>query len=94
MFGVLHTFVAVAAILVLPTIVLARTAPSPHVPLQKTIGGAARPEVTPSLFVFNSRDATLQTGKLVLSCVSPTAIVFADRPVRSAWGYYSYPPCY
>ena len=61
----------------------AQTAPPPHVPLQKTIG-AAKPEVVPSLFVLNSRGATLQNGKLLLTGVSPNAIVFADRPVRSA----------
>jgi hypothetical protein len=61
----------------------AQTAPPAHVPLQKTIG-AAKPEVVPSLFVLNSRGATLQNGKLVLTGVSPNAIVFADRPVRSA----------
>lgn len=60
----------------------AQTAP-PHVPLQKTIG-AAKPEVVPSLFVLNARGATLQSGKLVLTGVSPNAIVFADRPVRAA----------
>ncbi|MBR1279091.1 hypothetical protein JQ624_30970 [Bradyrhizobium sp. AUGA SZCCT0283] len=38
----------------------------------------------PSLFVLNSKGATLQNGKLVLVGVSPNAIVFADRPVRSA----------
>jgi len=62
---------------------LAQTSPPSHVPLQKTIG-AAKPEVVPSLFVLNARGATLQGGKLVLSGVSPNAIVFADRPVRSA----------
>ena len=61
----------------------AQTSPPSHVPLQKTIG-AAKPEVVPSLFVLNARGATLQGGKLVLSGVSPNAIVFADRPVRSA----------
>jgi hypothetical protein len=58
-------------------------APPQHVPLQKTIG-QARPEIVPSLFVINSRGATLKDGKLTLTGVSPNAIVFADRPVRSA----------
>ncbi|HZO46546.1 MAG TPA: hypothetical protein VFB68_11675 [Xanthobacteraceae bacterium] len=57
--------------------------PPQHVPLQKTIG-QARPEIVPSLFVLNSRGATLQGGKLTLTGVSPNSIVFADRPVRSA----------
>ena len=60
------------------------TAPPPqHVPLQKTIG-QAKPEVVPSLIVFNARGASLQGGKLVLTGVSPNTIVFADRPVRAA----------
>lgn len=58
-------------------------APAPHVPLQKTIGHG-KPQVVPSLFVLNSRGASLEGGKLVLTGVSPNAIVFADRPVRSA----------
>ena len=58
------------------------TAP-PHVPLQKTIG-ATKPQVVPSLIVFNSKGATLQSGKLVLTGIAPNSIVFADRPVRSA----------
>jgi hypothetical protein len=62
----------------------AQNAPPPHVHLQKTIGGVKKPQVVPSLFVLNSRGATLEKGKLVLTGVSPNAIVFADRPVRSA----------
>jgi len=56
----------------------------PHVPLEKTIGQPAKPEVVPSLFVLNSKGASLKDGKLVLVGVSPNAIVFADRPVRAA----------
>ena len=52
-------------------------------PLQKTIG-ATKPQVVPSLIVFNSKGATLQAGKLVLTGIAPNSIVFADRPVRSA----------
>jgi hypothetical protein len=74
-------FVGVFA--VIGGVALAQSAPPPHVPLQKSIG-AAKPEVVPSLFVINSKGATLQNGKLVLSGVAPNAIVFADRPVRSA----------
>jgi hypothetical protein len=62
----------------------AQTASPPaHVPLQKTIG-QGKPQVVPSLFVLNSRGASLEGGKLVLTGVSPNAIVFADRPVRAA----------
>jgi hypothetical protein len=57
-------------------------APAPHVPL-KTIG-ATKPQVVPSLIVFNSRGANMQPGKLLLTGIAPNAIIFADRPVRSA----------
>jgi hypothetical protein len=69
-----------------PGFALAQTATPapPHVPLQKTIGGVAKPEVVPSLIVFNSRGASLQGNKLVLSGIAQNAIVFADRPVRAA----------
>ncbi len=53
----------------------------------KTIGApaaAAKPEIVPSLFVLNSRGATLQGDTLTLTGVSPSSIIFADRPVRSA----------
>jgi hypothetical protein len=57
--------------------------PQPHVPLQKTIG-KAKPDIVPSLIVMNSRGATLQGGKLVLTGMATNSIVFADRPIRSA----------
>ena len=59
------------------------TAIPPHVPLQKTIG-QAKAQVVPSLIVLNSRSASLQGNKLVLTGVATNAIVFADRPVRAA----------
>ena len=80
--GTLRVLVFAAA-LATTEAAFAQTAPPPHVPLQKTIG-AAKPEVVPSLFVINSKGATLQNGKLILTGVAPNAIVFADRPVRSA----------
>jgi hypothetical protein len=55
----------------------------PHTPLQKTIG-QARPEIVPSLIVMNAGGATLKDGVLTLVGVLPSAIVFADRPVRAA----------
>jgi hypothetical protein len=61
----------------------AQTAAPAHVPLQKTIG-AAKPDVVPSLFVLNSKGATLRGGELALIGISRNAIVFANRPVRSA----------
>lgn len=77
--------VAAAGFINVPGELSAQSAPAvkPHVPLEKSIG-QAKPEVVPSLFVLNSRGATLKDGKLVLTGVSPNAIVFADRPVRAA----------
>ena len=65
---------------------LAQNAAAP--PSMKTIGipsAAAKPEIVPSLFVLNSRGATLQGDMLTLAGVTPA---------RPACGYYPYPPCY
>jgi hypothetical protein len=62
-----------------------QTAPAPS--SMKTIGApstAAKPEIVPSLFVLNSRGATLQGDTLTLTGVTPNSILFADRPVRAA----------
>jgi hypothetical protein len=61
--------------------VLAQSSPSPTL---KTIGATAKPQTVPSLIVLNSRGASLQGQTLTLTGVSPNAIIFADRPVRSA----------
>ena len=64
---------------------LAQTAPAPST--MKTIGtpaAAMKPEIVPSLFVLNSRGATLQGDTLTLTGVMPHSIIFADRPVRAA----------
>jgi hypothetical protein len=64
---------------------LAQNAPAPS--SLKTIGtptGAAKPEIVPSLFVLNSRGATLQGDTLTLTGLAPNSIIFADRPVRAA----------
>lgn len=66
-----------------PAFAQSTTAAPPHVPLQKTIG-QAKPDIVPSLIVMNSRGATLQGGKLVLTGMATNSIIFADRPVRSA----------
>lgn len=61
-----------------------QAAPTPHVPLEKTIGQAHSSRPIPSLAVLNAAGAKLESGKLVLTGVSPSAIVFADRPNRAA----------
>jgi hypothetical protein len=76
---------ALTAALCGPGLAHAQTAPAPS-PM-KTIGApatAAKPEIVPSLFVLNSRGATLQGDTLTLTGVMPHSIIFADRPVRSA----------
>lgn len=63
---------------------VAQTPPPSH--SLKTIGTptTVKPEIVPSLFVLNSRGATLQGDTLTLTGVTPSSIIFADRPVRSA----------
>ncbi len=75
--------VGVLALLFAPAAV-AQTAPT-AAPM-KSIGtpSSAKSDIVPSLFVLNSRGVSLHGDKLVLTGVSPNAIVFADRPVRSA----------
>lgn len=76
---------AVTAILGSMATASAQTALAPTA--LKTIGApstAAKPEIVPSLFVLNSRAATLQGETLVLTGIAPSSIIFADRPVRSA----------
>jgi hypothetical protein len=45
---------------------------------------AVKVDMVPSLFVLNARGASLQGQTLTLAGVSPTSIVFVDRPVRAA----------
>jgi hypothetical protein len=76
---------AVAAMVCGTEVAFAQNAAAPSG--MKTIGtpsAAAKPEIVPSLFVLNSRGATLQGDTLTLTGVSPSSIIFADRPVRSA----------
>jgi hypothetical protein len=76
---------ALAAMLCVAETASAQNAAAPSA--LKTIGAptaAAKPEIVPSLFVLNSRGATLQGDTLTLTGVTPSSIIFADRPVRSA----------
>jgi hypothetical protein len=76
---------ALTAALCGPGMAFAQTAAAPS--SMKTIGtpaAAVKPEIVPSLFVLNSRGATLQGDTLTLTGVMPHSIIFADRPVRSA----------
>jgi hypothetical protein len=76
---------ALAAALCAPGMALAQSGPAAS--SLKTIGApaaAAKSQIVPSLFVLNSRGATLQGDTLTLTGVMPHSIIFADRPVRSA----------
>jgi hypothetical protein len=78
---------AAAAILGAAFGAAAQTPPAPQATVQglpKVVGAARHPRVVPSMFVLNARGARLQDNKLILDGVAPSAIVFADRPVRSA----------
>jgi hypothetical protein len=72
---------AVASLLSASGSALAQDAMS--APAQKTIGGDNN-KMVPSLAVLNSGGATLADGKLTMTSIGPSTIVFADRPVRAA----------
>lgn len=79
----LPVLAAIAAVAALPAV--AQTAPpAPTAAPMKTVGQPQEGKPVPSLIVLNARGATLQGKTLTLSGVSPTSIVFADRPVRAA----------
>ena len=50
----------------------------------KTVGKPRQPHLVPSMIVLNARGAKLAGQKLILEGIAPNAIVFADRPIRSA----------
>jgi hypothetical protein len=59
-------------------------APTTTAPSAAPPGKSSVKEMVPSLFVMNARGAGLQGQTLTLAGISPTSIVFADRPVRAA----------
>jgi len=77
-----------AVVLCVPGLVFAQSAaPSARTNAAtppKTGTATVKLEMVPSLFVMNSRGATLSGQTLTLTGVMPNAIVFADRPVRAA----------
>jgi hypothetical protein len=75
--------IVASGLLCAPSLAQTSTPPANHAPLAKTIG-EAETQIVPSLIVINSRGAVLQDGKLTLTGVMPSSIVFADRPVRAA----------
>jgi hypothetical protein len=78
-------FVFISSILFVPNVVQSQDAPTkPHMPLEKSVGRVTPTGPIPSLAVLNAAGAKLEGGKLILVGVSPSSIVFADRPVRAA----------
>ena len=76
--------ISIGALLWMPAMASAQ-APTPTAPSASPQGKpAVKVEMVPSLFVMNAHGASLQGQTLTLAGVSPTSIVFADRPVRAA----------
>lgn len=81
---------AASTLLGLPYAAGAQTAGAPQsapqsAPLAgKTIGKPQQPQLVPSMIVLTARGAKLAGQTLTLEGISPSAIVFADRPIRSA----------
>ena len=76
--------VTTAACLGLPALAAAQTAAAPPAQAPKTIGQPQQPKLVPTMIVLNARGAKLEGQKLILDGIAPNAIIFADRPVRSA----------
>src|SRR5262249_9038631 len=76
--------ISIEALLWMPAMADAQTpaaaAPSTSSPCKSSV----KVDMVTSLFVMNARGASLQGQTLTLTGVSPTSIVFADRPVRAA----------
>jgi hypothetical protein len=76
--------VSIGALLCMPAMADAQT-PTTAAPSTSSPGkSSVKVDMVPSLFVMNAHGASLQGQTLALAGVSPTSIVFADRPVRAA----------
>jgi hypothetical protein len=74
----------VAALLYTPEPAFAQT-PTTTTPSTAPPGkSSVKVDMVPSLFVMNAHGGSLQGQTLTLTAISPTSIVFADRPVRAA----------
>jgi len=75
----------IAALLCTPVLAYAQTPTTAPAPSTTPPGkSSVKVDMVPSLFVMNAHGASLQGQTLTLAGVSPTSIVFADRPVRAA----------
>jgi hypothetical protein len=76
--------ISIGGLLWMPAMAGAQT-PTPAAQSAPAPGkSSVKVDMVPSLFVMNARGASLQGQTLTLAGVSPTSIVFADRPVRAA----------
>jgi hypothetical protein len=76
--------IIIAALLSAPTLTCAQTPTPTATAAPPASKSSVKVDMVPSLFVMNAHGATLQGQTLTLAGVSPTSIVFADRPVRAA----------
>jgi hypothetical protein len=76
--------VTIAALLCVPALARAQAPPTTATSASSPGKSSVKVDMVPSLFVMNTRGASLQGQTLTLAGVSPTSIVFADRPVRAA----------
>jgi hypothetical protein len=77
-------FMTIAALLLTPVLACAQTAATSATSASPPSKSSVKVDMVPTLFVMNARGASLQGQTLTLAGVSPTSIVFADRPVRAA----------
>ena len=77
-------FMNIAALLLTPVLACAQTAATSATSASPPSKSSVKVDMVPSLFVMNARGASLQGQTLTLAGISPTSIVFADRPVRAA----------
>src|SRR5215813_1366766 len=75
---------AVSSLLYAPISAHAQTATAAAPTTSPPGKSSVKVDMVPSLFVMNAHDASLQGQTLTLAGVSPSSIVFADRPVRAA----------
>jgi hypothetical protein len=80
----LYQLITIAALLLTPALACAQTPATSTASASPPSKSSVKVDVVPSLFVMNARGASLQGQTLTLAGVSPTSIVFADRPVRAA----------
>src|SRR5437016_4526236 len=76
--------IIIAALLIAPTLTCGQTPTPTATAAPPAVKSSVKVDMVPSLFVMNARGASLQGQTLTLAGISPTSIVFADRPVRAA----------